>query len=290
MSEVQKATVACHGQKLCLTGYDACEVINTNMDLCQKLCLSEFAIQWGLAINQTGSQLALINVLSSGLGYVVSDGSLKDKRGSAVWIIEGPTSALRLTGQLYTPGQAFQSEVAGIIGVVYTLTFWPPVSTKPVLRQACNGLSVINRLSNNHPIDPMELHADLLQAARTLIDTSAYTIQLKFVGSHQDNGIPTALTRDAWLNIEANTLAKQKLTSTHTRPILYKLPGNPWSCYVGMERVVKQLHQSLQKTINRQEMIHYWEQCKNLTPASIQTVDWTVFGRAMREIPQSKRW
>jgi len=28
MSEVQKATVACHGQKLCLTGYDECEVNN----------------------------------------------------------------------------------------------------------------------------------------------------------------------------------------------------------------------------------------------------------------------
>jgi len=199
MSKIKKATIARHGQKLCLTGYDACEAINTNMDWCQKLCSSEFAIQRGLKINQTGSQSALTNAFSCGLGYAVSDGSFKDERGSATWIIDGPTSALRLSGQLHTPGKttdhsSFQSEAAGIIGVMYTLTFWPLVSMKPVLHLACDGLSVINRLTNNHPIEPTEPHADLLQAARTLIETSAYTIQLKFVCGHQDNGLSTALT------------------------------------------------------------------------------------------------
>ncbi len=199
MSEIKKATVARHGQKWCLTGYNECEAINTNMDWCQKLRSSEFTLQWGLTINQTGSQSALTNTFSGGLGYAVSDGSFKDEWGSAAWIIEGPTSELRLTGQIHTPGHAtdhssFRSEVAGIIGVVYTLTFWPPVTMKPLLRLACDGLSVINRLSNNHPIDPMEPHADLLQAARTLIDTSAYTIQLQFVRGHQDKGLPTVLS------------------------------------------------------------------------------------------------
>jgi len=94
MSEVQKATVVRHGQKLCLTGYDECEAINTNMDFCQKLRSSEFALQWGLSINQTGSQLALTSVLLSGLGYAVSDSAFKDEWGAAAGIIEGPTSAL----------------------------------------------------------------------------------------------------------------------------------------------------------------------------------------------------
>jgi len=286
LREIKKATVVRQGQKWCLMGYDECEAINTNMDWCQKLRSSEFTLQWGLTINQTGSQSALTNAFSGGLGYVVSDGSFKDERGSAAWIIEGPTSELCLMGQIHTPGHAtdhssFRSEVAGIIGVVYTLTFWPPETTKLVLRLACDGLSVINRLSNNHPIDPTEPHADLLQAARTLIDTSAYTLQHKFVCGHQDNGLPTVLPRDAWLNIEADQQAKKKLTSTHTGPIWYQVPGNPWSCYVGTERVVKQLHQSLRKTINGHDTIHYWEQRKKLTPASIRTVDWPAFGRAM---------
>ncbi len=172
---------------------------------------------------------------------------------------------MRLTGQLYTPGHgtdhsSFHSKVAGIIGAVYTLTFWPPIATKPIFCLACDGLLVINRLSNNHPIDPTEPHADLLQAACTLINTSTYKIQLNFVRGHQYKGIPTVLTRDAWLNIEADKLAKQKLASPHTGLTFYFLPGNLWSCYVGKVRMVKQLHQSLQKTINGQDMLQYWEQ------------------------------
>jgi len=153
------------------------------------------------------------------------------------------------------------------------LTFWPPTSTKPTFRLACNSLLVINRLSNNHPIDPTEPHTDLLQAAHTLINMNAYTIQLNFVRGHQDKGIPTILTRDTWLNIEANQLAKQKLASPYTGLSFYYLPGNLWSCYVGKVRMVKQLHQSLRKTINRQDMLQYWEQQKQCSPDLLQTVD-----------------
>jgi len=35
--ELQKASVARHGQKLCLTGYNECIAIKTNFDFCQKL-------------------------------------------------------------------------------------------------------------------------------------------------------------------------------------------------------------------------------------------------------------
>jgi len=110
---------------------------------------------------------------------------------------------------------------------------------------------------------------------------SAYTIQLNFVRGHQDKGIPNALTRDAWLNIEVDQLAKQKLASSYTGPSFYYLPGNPWSCYVGKVHMVKQLHQSLQKSINGQDMLKYWEQQKKCSPDLIQMVNWQSFGRAM---------
>jgi len=92
VSELQKATVSRQGQKLCLTGYHTCEATNNNLDFCQKIRASEFALQWGLSIHQTGGQYALLEFFSQGLGYAVSDGSFKDAKGSAAWIIEGPTS------------------------------------------------------------------------------------------------------------------------------------------------------------------------------------------------------
>jgi len=36
--------------------------------------------------------------LLEGNGYAVSDGLFKEDTGAAAWIIEGPTSELRLTG------------------------------------------------------------------------------------------------------------------------------------------------------------------------------------------------
>jgi len=173
--------------------------------------------------------------------------------------------------------------------LLFTLTFWPPVTSKPHLRIACDGLSVINRLSNPKPIDSSEPHADLLTAARNLLITSAYKIELAFVHGHQDNGVPTVLARDAWLNIEADQLAKTKMSHLHTGPIVYKLPGNPWSCYAGTNWVVKQFQQSLRKFINGKDTLLYWERKKQYPPDIIQQVDWQSFGRAMREVPVSKR-
>jgi len=107
-----------------------------------------FSKQWGLTIQLVGAQRELHDALSSGIGYAVSDGLYKDAKGVAAWIIEGLTSNLHLIGQWHVPGQedehsSFHSELAGIFGVLYTLTFWPPKSIKPPLQLACDGILVI---------------------------------------------------------------------------------------------------------------------------------------------------
>jgi len=89
--------------------------------------------QWELDILLTGPQQVMMEALSKGSGYAVSDGSFKDAARVAAWIIKGPTSELRLTSQWQTPGppkghSLFCSKVAGIVGVLYTLSFWPPTA------------------------------------------------------------------------------------------------------------------------------------------------------------------
>jgi len=87
----------------------------------------------------------------------------------------------------------------------------------------------------------MEPHFDLLMVARILLTTSQYNIDLVFVRSHQDNGSPTALTHDAWWNIEADSLAKAKAAIPFTGLPVFKLPGNPWGCYVKQQCIITQL-------------------------------------------------
>jgi len=138
MNEVRKATTATCGQKVILTGFDVCKTVDCNQDFCQAMLAMVFSIQWGLTIQLVGVQRDLHDALSLGIGYAVSDRLYKDAKGVAAWIIEGLTSNLCLTSQWHVPGQeddhsSFCSKLAGIVGVLYTLTFWPPKSIKPPL-------------------------------------------------------------------------------------------------------------------------------------------------------------
>jgi len=60
-----------------------------------------------------------------------------------------------------------------------------------------------------------------------------------------DQGYPMALTRGAWLNVEADCLAKSKVTLPHIAPTSFKLPGNSWGCYAGETCIEKPFNTSL---------------------------------------------
>jgi len=67
------------------------------------------------------------NGLHKGSRFVVSDELFCDQVGASAWIIEGKDHTNRLIGTINTPGgntdhSAFHSEVAGILGIMLTLT------------------------------------------------------------------------------------------------------------------------------------------------------------------------
>jgi len=145
---------------------------------------------------------------------------------------------------------------------------------------------VINQLSSLRPIEPTEPHFNLLQAVRTLLNTCSFTIQLVFVQGHQDTGVPTILTRDAHLNIEADALAKRKVELAYAGPHHYRLPGNKWACYTAQGRVVKQFDASFRLHINGPPIKEYWQTKAQLTENTFESINWPSFGRAMHELPQ----
>jgi len=185
---------------------------------------------------------------------------------------------------------SFHSELARIVRVLYTLTFWPPTTIRPAFWLACNGLSVISQISAQQPINPTKPHSDLLAAAWMLIQTSDYQIDLLFVWGHQDTGQAMVLTRDAWLNIEVDLLAKNKATIPYTGLLIYKLPGNLWGCYRANKCMVKQLNNTLQTFVNGKECLEYWKNQKNLGSQHLKEVDWMPLGKAMRGVPLAWHW
>jgi len=292
--EMERATITYASQKLVLTGSCKCELPQPGHDPCYQAQISELVTPLQLQLTLTGSQRQLMGALSGSLGFAVSNGSYKDEAGVAAWIIKGPDSTNRIVGSWHTPGykedhSSFRSELAGIIGVLHTISFWtPPHETMFCL--ACDGLSVVTQLLSAKPMNMTEPHADLLCAAQVLLHSCGYKVDLVFVCGHQDSGLPTVLAHNAWLNIEADALAKVTVSIPFTGPTCYKLPGNAWACYVDNCRIIKQFDSSLRNFINGQELKKYWEKRKVLHPDILSWVDWFAIGRTMKESSIDRQW
>jgi len=80
---------------------------------------------------------------------MVSNGSFKEEAGAAAWIIKGSNVSMHISGSWHTlvlPSNhsLFHSELAGIVGVLYTLPFWLPINSNPPLCLSCDGLLVVS--------------------------------------------------------------------------------------------------------------------------------------------------
>jgi len=79
----------------------------------------------------------------------------------------------------------------------------------------------------------MEAHNNLLGAIRNTIRDIPIKISLQHMKGHQDNGTPTALNRDAWMNVQVGTLTKSRIGEQMSRTQkAIEIPGEQWSCYI----------------------------------------------------------
>ncbi len=132
-------------------------------------------------------------------------------------------------------------------------------------------------------------HYNLLLGTCWLLLDGGFTFNLAHIKGHQDNGEITALTQDATLNIEADALAKDKLSRYVPGLKVYILPFVYGACYVGGRHVVKNISSTLRNHINGSLAIKYWQQPCSITPAIWATINWSSYQHAMSEIPLHRR-
>jgi len=89
----------------------------------------------------------------------------------------------------------------------------------------CDGKSVLQWLHWTNITDPAKPHADLLSVARYLMQQSGVKVDLHHVTGHQDSKHMGPFTSNPLLNIEANQLAKEKLTTYQRVPQYFTSPG-----------------------------------------------------------------
>jgi len=146
----------------------------------------------------------------------VSDGSFQNDTGACAWIIKGLSSENCVEGLMETPGlsgdhSSFRSKAVGQYGLLLTLYYL--LSNHQgggLILVASDGQSVLDRLRSKKSINPFAAHADLLRACHNIVTQLQCRVQFIHVKGHQDNGLPMVLSREAWLNIEADLAAKKE--------------------------------------------------------------------------------
>jgi len=290
------AVILHRGSCLLLAGYDTfVEAPNTLRGLDQ-FRHSQMAWDWHLQLQTVSSLSELKTNIRNGHGYIVSDGSYCTVAGAAAWNIKGCSANSWVIGMMLTPGSpkdhsSFRSELAGIYGALCTLESLELGKVLFHCRFACDGKSALDRLKSTHPILPTEPHADLLQAIKSKEAQAGLTVHWCHVKGHQDGKTPTVLSRYAWLNIEADLLAKAMVNLEHHSPTQYRLPGEGWICCINQHRVVKQLADTIRGHINEVPADKYWKQKLKMSKDTWQLIDWYGVGRTYWELTTTvRRW
>jgi len=132
-------------------------------------------------------------------------------------------------------------------------------------------------------------HADLLGASQNLAHALPWVIRYQHIKGHQDTGYPMVLSREAWLNIEADAFAKARITPNYRGLLSYRLPFEPWHLEIARKRTIKNPKHDLRKALNGPPARAYWKKkMPNLSPG-LDELDLSAMERAMMEAPAHKR-
>jgi len=295
----QVATVSEQGEKMMLTGTGIILSGPTapSLDWVARLQASSLGTMWHLTLQHRGSMTNLQQAIGSGTALAVSDGSFQNNCGACAWIIEGANAVDRIEGTMQVPGQpgdhsSFRSEAAGIYGAL--LTLWHFSQDYPLtgtITLACDGRSVLDRLRSHKSIDPFAAHADLLRASQHIMKHLRCHIRYAHVKGHQDSGLTTVLSREAWLNIEADIAAKAAIQSEISGDTAVPLPFEPCSLLITNQKIVKQHRRAIRLALNGPTAHQYWATKLPGTTSLPATLDMQAMERALSEsTPGRRRW
>jgi len=196
-----------------------------------------------------------------------------------------------------TPGHladyiSFPSKPASIYGLLLTIqSLTGQVEQHGSFTIACNWNSVIQWLNSKQPIDPSVAHADILIASQNITQSLTFNIQFTHIKSHQDTKHTMVLTREAWLNVEADRLAKDHMTTGHTGwPQLQPTMGR-MACGNSQQSSGQNLRKQKWDACSGTKAEAYWSKKYRMDQARVKELDTKALEQAMDEsMPACHHW
>jgi len=136
---------------------------------------------------------------------------------------------------------------------------------------------------------PGEAHHDLISTIKNLQTVLPLKTSFIHVKGHQDQSMIMALPQLAWMNIEMDSLAKQKLSQAERITMNDQIPFNGWTCRIEGQCIIKHLPKALCCHLNGKIILNHWATKSRFSTKATQAVDWESAEKVMNQLPQSKR-
>lgn len=222
---------------------------------------------------------------------IVSDGSVRDDRGTYAWVVSTPGNVL-ITGSGPVFGSeisSFRSELFGIWA--WTLYLWHystflQVDIPGTIQPYCDNISAVKRLNEtdfNNPQDSMLSDYDIVAEACLLLANLREKIPIApiaHVKGHQDRHTAIqALPWEAQMNIEADRLANGAMDTwtqlpnvpTHHNPVYVKAGDRPIQS--------NELH-TLRWRWREIQLQDYYARNLKISTTSLHTINWAALRMA----------
>ena len=233
----------------------------------------------------------------------VSDGSFKNKYGTASWIIEDGDNII--TGDLILPGESashdsYRSKLGGLYGVIFFITTALEFFFQDKAREfegtitiGCDGKSALERtfdegvhVACRHPCSDL-----VIANRRRLYQFQKLQWHYHHIDSHQDKHTHYE-DLDLWaqLNVDCDTRAK-----AHLRENFSTIPPNhtifmaPWSLRINHQITVKNIPETLRDHCSGTKTQDYWQKKGRFGSRSREDIDWESQRFALKSLPQGHR-
>jgi hypothetical protein len=234
----------------------------------------------------------------------ISDGSPKDGRGAAAWIIadelpdDGTLADLRfISGGFRVPGaeyaqDSYRCELAGLIAILSALREFVKQFHNPdlFLSLACDGKGALQRLfSQDRPSSITDSQWDMILWAQDLLrQMPCVTLYWHHVKGHQDNDKSAELDQWAQLNVEMDLCAKKARVSIDNIPHI-PLLNSQWTIRLQGQVVSTDVFDTLRTHCLSPPAIGYWVVNGHLGQGNAGDIHWIALGEAIHDMDVYRR-
>jgi hypothetical protein len=218
------------------------------------------------------NSVLIAEAIRDGSSIAVSDGSFKQARGTASFVIEAKNSKGRLRGDNIVAGQpgdqsAYRSELSGLLGIVVTVCEICKVHriVEGRITVACDGEEALLRAFDpDRYTTTKSQNFDLILGIRKLTSESPIKWSFRHVYGHQDDDPYAVLDRWATLNTEMDTAAKEYWQDTADMP-----PERDqstaiacWELRINGNVICRNLDYTIKSHCTSKNSVEYWVQKK----------------------------